>query len=78
MAKKESGFLMTLAVAVVALFIGLTLDSYLTPYLPVGWMGALIGFIIAALVIVLGLQQVGVRKKPGLLFSQTPSISALA
>ena len=35
----------------VGLFVGLFLDSYLTPFFPSGWMGALLGFIVASLVI---------------------------
>lgn len=50
MMRKNSGLHLFIAIFI-GLFVGLFVDSYLTPYFPAGWMGALLGFIIASLVI---------------------------
>ena len=50
MMRKNSGLHLFIAIFI-GLFAGLFVDSYLTPYFPAGWMGALLGFIVASLVI---------------------------
>ena len=59
----------------VGLFVGLFLDNYLSPMLPSGWIGALMGFIVASLVIYILVGFAQHRRNAGLAYDSAYGMS---